>query len=310
MNTRRHLLSMDDLSAAEIASILQFAERLRHEGNAGAFRQILAGSTLAMIFEKPSLRTRMTFDVGMKQLGGNAVYLAPSEIQIGKRESVEDVARNLSRWVEVVMARTFAHETVAGLAEHGTVPIINALSDHEHPCQALAFGQLILAERGGLEGARVVYIGDGNNVAHSLMLLAAKTGIRFTLACPEGYEPDERVLARCEEIGGDVSVVRDAAAAVADADFIYTDVWTSMGQEEERARRLKDFAAYQVNADLLARAPEDALVTHCLPAHRGEEVTADVIDGLRSRAFDEAENRLHAQKAVLVFLLAPDRLSE
>jgi ornithine carbamoyltransferase len=306
----RHFTSIDDLSSEEVLLLLKLAEELRSERNRGITRDPLPGKSLAMIFEKPSLRTRMTFDVGMSQLGGHAFYLAPSEIQIGERESVEDVARNLSRWVDGIMARTFSHETVLGLVEHGSVPVINALSDIEHPCQALAFGQLVLAERGSLEGATVAFIGDGNNVAHSLMLLAAKTGMRFTLACPEGYDPDAAFIDRSREIGGDVALYRDPAEAVAGADYIYTDVWTSMGQEAEKQQRLQDFEGYQVNSELVSKASDGVLVTHCLPAHRGEEITAEVIDGERSRAFDEAENRLHAQKAVLLYLMAPDTIEE
>ena len=309
MSALRHLLSIDDLSSDEIRLILGLAEQLRAERNAGHLREPLRGKSLAMVFEKPSLRTRMTFDIGMRELGGHAVYLAPSEIQIGKRESLPDVARNLSRWVHGIMARTFSHGTVVGLAEHGTASVINALSDVEHPCQALAFGQLVLAERGSLDGTKVAYVGDGNNVAHSLMLLAAKTGMQFTLACPEGYDPSDAIFRRANELG-DVRVVRDPVDAVKDADFLYTDVWTSMGQEAETEKRLRDFVGYQVNEALLAKAPPTMLVTHCLPAHRGEEITDGVMDGSQCRAFDEAENRLHAQKAVLIFLLAPETLLE
>jgi len=306
----RHLTSIDDLSPRETHGLLRLAQRLRTEHRQGIVRRPLTGRTLAMIFEKPSLRTRVSFEVGMTQLGGHAVYLAPSDIQMGKREAAVDVARNLSRWVDGIMARTFAHATVTCLAEHATVPVINALSDHEHPCQALAFGEMALEQRGSLDGARLTFVGDGNNVAHSLILLAAKTGMSFVLACPEGYEADETVVRRARELGGAVTISHDPIAAVADADFIYTDVWASMGQEAEAEERRRRFTGFQVNGELLAHAPPHALVTHCLPAHRGEEITDEVLDGPRCMAYEEAENRLHAQKAVLLFLLAHERVAD
>ena len=304
MGSARHLTSIDDLSPAETIGLLRLAQRLKGEWSAGKRTKPLEAQTLAMVFEKPSLRTRATFEIGMTQLGGNAVYLGPGDIQLGKRESVADVARNLSRWVQGIMARTFAHQTVLGLAASATVPVINALSDHEHPCQALAFGQLVLDRRGRLDGAKVVFVGDGNNVANSLMLLAAKTGMSFSIACPQGYEPNGQVRERCCALGGECRIVRDPARAVAEADFVYTDVWASMGQEAEAEKRRRDFQPYQVNAELVSRAPKHALVTHCLPAHRGEEITDEVMDGPQCAAFDEAENRLHVQKAVLLFLMA------
>jgi len=300
---------MDDLTSEETVGLLRLAQRLKAEWNLGIRRKPLESQTLAMIFEKPSLRTRMTFEVGMEQLGGHAVYLAPSDIQIGKRESVADVARNLSRWAQGIMARTFSHETVVRLAETATIPVINALSDYEHPCQALAFGQLVLDRRQELEGARVAFVGDGNNVVHSLMLLCAKTGMRFALACPKGYEPDAKLVERCHALGLRCSLVHDPVEAVSDADFIYTDVWASMGQEAEREKRKRDFAGFQVNESLLAHAPAHALVTHCLPAHRGEEITDGVMDGPQCAAFDEAENRLHVQKAVLLYLMNHEPLA-
>lgn len=310
MSDVRHLASIDDLTSEQILSILRLAERLRAERITGQVRHPLTGKTIAMIFEKPSLRTRVTFDVGAYQLGAHAVYLSSEGVQVGSRESVPDIARNLSRWVDSIVARTFSHDTIVGLAEHATVPVINALSDHEHPCQALAFGQLVLSERGSLAGTRVAFIGDGNNIAHSLLLLAAKTGMQCTLACPAGYEPDPSVLERCRELGGSCGVTHDPREAVKGADAIYTDVWTSMGQEDEKERRLRDFAEYQVNTDLLACAPDHAFVTHCLPAHRGEEITDDVLDGPQARALDEAENRLHVQKAVMIFLMAPESATD
>lgn len=308
MSTVRHLTSVDDLSPAETLGLLKLAQRLKREWNAGVRTRPLDSQTLAMIFEKPSLRSRVTFEIGMTQLGGNAVYLAPGDIQIGKRESPADVAKNLSRWVQGIMARTFSHDTVLELAANATIPVINALSDYEHPCQALAFGQLVLERRGALAGAKVTFVGDGNNVVHSLLLLAAKTGMSFTISCPEGYEPNEKVVRRCFALGGTCRVLRDPEVAVADADFIYTDVWASMGQEAEAEKRKRDFRGYQVNDELLARAPAHALVTHCLPAHRGEEITDGVMDGPQCAAFEEAENRLHVQKAVLLHLMKHEPL--
>ena len=302
MKTLRHLTSIDDLTPEEIDIILDLAIELKRERKNGAQRQSLERCTMAMIFEKPSLRTRVTFETGVNDLGGHAIYLAPGDIQIGKRETVADVARNLSRWVHCIVARTFSHETVLGLARYASIPVVNALSDHEHPCQALAFGQMVREERGDLPGTKVVFVGDGNNVAHSLMLLCAKTGMEFVLACPEGYEAEAGVMERCRELGGSVEVTHDPHAAVAGADVIYTDVWASMGQEDEQAKRAEDFAAFQVNDELMASAPSGVIVTHCLPAHRGEEITESVLEGSQCRALEEAENRLHAQKAAVLFL--------
>ena len=302
MNNERHLISIDDLSPEETDLIIDLAIELKRERKVGALREPLRRCTMAMIFEKPSLRTRVTFETAANDLGGHAIYLAPADIQIGKRESVADVAQNLSRWVHCIVARVFAHDTVLGLARYASIPVINALSDHEHPCQALAFGQMVREERGDLPGTNVVFVGDGNNVAHSLMLLCAKTGMSFVLACPEGYEAEPGVIERCRELGGDVTIEYDPVAAVKNADVIYTDVWASMGQEEEQAKRAKDFADFQVNDKLMSAAPSDAIVTHCLPAHRGEEITDSVLDGPQCRALEEAENRLHAQKAAILFL--------
>jgi ornithine carbamoyltransferase len=303
MEATRHLTSIDDLTAAEVREVIELAATLRIERKANAHRTAFYRQSVAMIFEKPSLRTRVTFETGTNDLGGHAIYLAPADISIGKRESVQDVALNLSRWVHMIVARTFAHSTVTGLAEHATVPVINALSDHEHPCQALAFGQMVLEQRGNFDNEVLAFIGDGNNVAHSMMLLCAKLGVPFILGCPEGYEMDEKVVSQAREIGGDVTISHDPAKAVKDATLIYTDVWASMGQEDETEKRKKLFAPFQVNDDLMSHAPAHAIVTHCLPAHRGEEITDSVLDGPQSRAIEEAENRLHAQKAVMLFLL-------
>ena len=297
----RNLLSIDDFSSEELSLILAAAARLKRQPADVA--QLAVGKTLAMIFEKPSLRTRVTFEVAMTQMGGHAIYLAPSDIGLGSREPVKDVARNLSRWCDAIMARTFSHQTVQGLADFATIPVVNALSDREHPCQALADFQALRERKGEVAGRKLCYVGDGNNVAASLALLAAKLGTHFSLACPPGYELAPEILARAQEIaagtGAHIAMGHDPHAMVRDADAVYTDVWTSMGQEQEQAERLRVFPPYQVNAALLRDAKPDAVVMHCLPAHRGEEITDEVLEGPQSIVLDEAENRLHAQKAVL-----------
>jgi len=301
---RKDLISISDLDVKEVKGLLELAREVK-AGRKG--KGALSGKTLAMIFEKPSLRTRVTFEVGMYQLGGFAVYLAPGDIGLGKRESVADVARNLSRWVDGIMARTFAHRTVVELAQYATVPVINALTDREHPCQALACGLTMLEHWGDTKGRKLVFVGDGNNVAHSLMLLCPLLGMDFTIACPEGYEPKGGMLQKAEllarKYGTSVEITHDPHRAVRDADIIYTDVWASMGQEAEREKRLKVFRPYQVNAQLLSEAKPECLISHCLPAHRGEEITDEVLDGPQSVALDEAENRLHVQKALLIELM-------
>jgi ornithine carbamoyltransferase len=299
---KRDFLSLADFTRAELEEILHLAATLKRDLKAGKRQPLLAGKTLAMIFEKPSLRTRVTFEVGMTQLGGSAVYLAPKDIQLGERESVADIARNLERWVDLIMARTFAHRTIVELAEHSAVPVINGLSDLLHPCQVLSDCFTLLEQRGRLDDLRVAFIGDGNNVANSWMNAAAKFGFDLVLACPPGYEPHEAVFGTAQAAGAKVQVTHDAVAAAKEADVLYTDVWTSMGQESETEKRRRDFAAYQINAQLLRRARRGALVMHCLPAHRGQEITDEVIDGPSSVVFDQAENRLHAQKAVMVWL--------
>jgi ornithine carbamoyltransferase len=301
----RSLTRITDLSSDEVKLLLDAADLLKRtiKEDPTAHQSILPGRTLAMIFEKPSLRTRVTFETGMTQLGGHAIYLAPSDIQLGVRESIPDVARNISRWCSAIMARVFAHSTIVGLAENASIPVINALCDLEHPCQALADFQAIREHKGDLKGLKLAFIGDGNNVANSLMLFAAKVGTNFAIACPKGYEPLEEVVNTARELakesGATIEVVNDPFEAVAGADALYTDVWASMGQEAERAERARVFAPYQVNAELVAAAKSDAIVLHCLPAHRGEEITDEVLDGPQSVVLDEAENRLHAQKAVL-----------
>ena len=299
----RHFLSSADLTRDAALQVFQLAADLKQRWKAGRRGAPLAGRTMALIFEKPSLRTRVTFEVGIVQLGGRAVYLSGAEIGLGTRESVADVARNLARWVDGIAARVYAHATIETLARHATVPVINGLSDSEHPCQALA-DFFTLWERGVDIGAmRLAWIGDGNNVCHSVILLGALLGASTVVACPPGYEPAPRVLDAARRLGGRVEVTEDARKAAAGADVIYTDVWTSMGQEAERARRQEAFSRYQVNETIVGFAKPSVLVMHCLPAHRGEEITDAVLDGPHSIALDQAENRLHAQKAVILTLL-------
>jgi ornithine carbamoyltransferase len=303
----RSVVDIAGLSRAEIDAVFDVTRRFKtQEMPPNEQRKVLECKALAMIFEKPSLRTRVSFEVGIFQLGGHGIYLAPSDISLGKRESVADVARNLGRMCDIIMARVFEHEKVTELAAFAGVPVINGLSDLEHPCQALADFYTILEKKGGLQGLKLAFIGDGNNVAHSLMLLAAKVGTDFSIGCPEGYEPQEAVVsmarAFAEETGAVIEIVRDPAEAARGADAIYTDVWASMGQEAEAEARAKVFAPYQVNAELMKHAKPDAIFMHCLPAHRGSEVTDDVIDSPQSVVFDEAENRLHAQKGLMALL--------
>jgi len=303
----RDLVSMDDLSAEELWAVLDFARDLKRRWERADRPKPLTGRMLAMIFEKPSLRTRVTFEVAMYQLGGASIYLAPADVQLGVRETVPDAARNLERWVDVIMARTFAHQTVVDLAEHARIPVINGLSDREHPCQTLA-DLLTLYERfGGFKGVTLAWVGDGNNVCHSLLLGAAKVGLSVRVATPPGHAPDAAILQRAEvqarNSGATITLTMDPEEAVRGADVIYTDVWASMGQEHERAQRLQVFRPYQVNAALLRLARPEAVVMHCLPAHREEEITAEVLDGPQAIVFDQAENRLHAQKALLAMIL-------
>lgn len=304
---KKDLLSIKDLTPTEIEALFSLAADLKEQQGKGIAHPLLLGKSLAMIFEKPSLRTRVTFEVGMAQLGGRALYLVPADIQLGEREAVKDVAKNLERWVDGIMARTFSHETVEKLARHAAVPVINGLSDLTHPCQVLADLFTLREKCGTLHGVKVAYIGDGNNVCHSWLHGVGKTGIEFTAACPKGYEPHRDILAsarsEAEVSGGHVALVHDPREAAEGADVLYTDVWTSMGQEAESEKRRQDFRGFQVNAALLRLAKPDVLVMHCLPAHRGEEITDDVLDGPHSIVYDEAENRLHVQKAILVTLL-------
>ena len=302
----RDLLSIADLAPDEVERILQTALSLKRDGG-GA--HLLAGKTLAMVFEKPSLRTRVSFDVAMQELGGHAVYLSQSEVGLGQREPVADVSRVLARYVDIIAARTYEHQTLLDLARHADIPVINALSDEEHPCQAMADLLTVLEHKGGLRGVRMAYVGDGFNVAASLAEAAALAGVSFAIASPPGYRLSESTLRFIERTaadnGGRVDLYETPAEAVRDADVVYTDVWTSMGQEDTYAERREAFAGYTVSADLMALAKPDAIFMHDLPAHRGDEVTEDVIEGAQSVVFDQAENRLHAQKAILA-LLASD----
>ncbi len=298
-------LSIRDFSPEQIRHLLETARTIK--ANPTGYSHTLRGKTLALIFEKPSLRTRVTFDVGIQQLGGFSIYLSPAEINLGKRESVYDVAKNLERMVQGIMIRTFAHDIVERMAEYAAVPVINGLTDYSHPCQAMADYLTILEVKGQVKGKKVVYVGDGNNVAHSLMFAGAQLGAHVWVATPKGYEPKADAIAwankRAAKTGGSCTVTNDAAEAAKDADVIYTDVWASMGQESEAAERKKIFLPYQVNMNLFSLAKPDAIFMHCLPAHRGEEVAADVIDSPRSVVFPQAENRLHVQKAIMATLM-------
>jgi ornithine carbamoyltransferase len=289
-----------------VEEIFRLTAELKSRQKARDLSMPLAGRVLALIFEKPSLRTRVTFEVGMVQLGGHAVYLAPGDIQMGVRESAGDVARNLSRWVDGIVARVFKHATVEELARHASVPVINALSDREHPCEALA-DFFTLLERGVAPSAfKLTWVGDGNNVCHSLILLSGLLGSMMTVAAPPGYEPDPGIVATARAGGGRIELVRDPLVAARDADALYTDVWTSMGQEAEAETRRNVFQDYQINQSLLAKAKPGARVMHCLPAHRGEEITDEILDGPQSIVLEQSENRLHVQKAVLLHLLGGD----
>lgn len=311
--TQRHLLTLADWSADDIARTLAVAARLKNQRKNGVPHPLLAGRTLAMIFTKSSTRTRVSFEVGVRELGGAGLFLSGADIQLGRGETIADTARTLSRYVDGIMIRTFKQSDVEELARYGTVPVINGLTDDEHPCQALADLMTVQENKGTLAGLKLAFLGDGNNVAHALMLGCAKMGMHIALACPEGYAPSPAVALKAREAaglsGGSVTVTADPFEAVRDADAVYTDVWASMGQESEAAARTRALRDYQVNAALMSAAKDDAVFLHCLPAHRGEEVTAEVIDGPRSVVFDEAENRLHAQKAVMALLMGPfDRL--
>lgn len=303
-----HFLSLTDLTADELRRLLNQALELKKEWKAGGNRPLLKGKTLAMLFQKPSLRTRMSFEAGMIHLGGQAMYLSPFEIRLGKRESVPDVARVVSRYVDGIMARVFGHADILTLAEYSRVPVINGLSDYNHPCQGLADFMTIVERKGwDLEGHKLAFIGDGNNVATSLLFGATMLGMDFAIAGPSGYElpPDVWEIGQqfAATSGSNLLASRDPRAAVAGADVVYTDVWASMGQEEEAKERAVIFQPYQVNEALIAQAQPDVIVMHCLPAHRGQEITDGVCDGPHSVLWDQAENRMHAQKAILAGLM-------
>ena len=297
---RKDFVSIADCSVDEILGYFDLAKELKAKQKAGEAHRLLSDQTLAMIFQKPSNRTRVSFEVGMYQLGGHALNLGPAEIGLGTRESVPDIARVLSRYVDGIMARVFAHEHVLQLAEWATVPVINGLSDLLHPCQILGDMLTIIEHRGSYDGVNVAYVGDGNNVCNSWINLAGKLPFSLRIAAPEGYDPDPDILRAARETGkSDIRILRSAEKAVRDAEFIYTDVWASMGQESEAQKRREIFSAYQVNDALLEQADPNVKFLHCLPAHRGDEVTGSVMDGPRSIVFDQAENRLHIQKAIL-----------
>lgn len=304
----RDFLSLNDFTTEEIYQILDLADELKKKQKNGEEHHILKGKTLGMIFEKSSTRTRVSFEVGMYQLGGAALFLSNRDLQIGRGEPIRDTARVLSRYLDGIMIRTFEPEKVQELADYADIPIINALTDEEHPCQVLADLQTIREHKGDLKGLKMVYIGDGNNMVHSLMHGCAKVGMDISVATPAGYEPMAKMVEQArtaaEAFGSKVEITEDILAAAKDADVIYTDVWASMGQEGEAEKRQKAFKDYQVNAAVMAVAKPDAIVLHCLPAHRGEEITEEVLESKNSVIFDEAENRLHAQKAVMALVMA------
>lgn len=299
----KHLLKLMDCTPEEILGILDLADRLKAERKAGIAHPLLAGKTLGMIFEKSSTRTRVSFETGMYQLGGHALFLSSRDLQIGRGEPVQDTARVLSRYLDGIMIRTFAQEEVEDLARYGSIPIINGLTDFCHPCQVLADLMTIREHKGKLAGLNMCYIGDGNNMANSLIVGGLKTGMHVSVACPQAYRPDPKVMEFTKDYPGMFLCTESPMEAAKDADVIFTDVWASMGQEEEKAVRERVFQGYQVNAELLSVAHGGCMVQHCLPAHRGEEITADVFEAHAAEIFDEAENRLHAQKAVLVTVM-------
>ncbi len=308
----RDILCLQDFTREEIETILRTAEMMKIWNKIGKPHRVLEGKTLAMIFQKPSTRTRISFEVGMYQLGGYALYLSAQDLQLRRGETIADTARVLSRYVDGIMARVYAHKDVEDLAKYASVPVINGLSDFSHPCQALADVMTIKEKKGRLEGIKLVYVGDGNNVAHSLMIAGTKLGMQVVVATPEGYEPDEKVIKWAEknanESGGSFELLHDPVKAVKDADVIYTDVWASMGQEAEAEMRKKIFKPFQVNPELVKHAKKDYIFMHCLPAHRGEEVVDEVIDSPNSVVWDQAENRLHAQKAALALIMGGIKL--
>jgi ornithine carbamoyltransferase len=301
---KRDFLAVTDFTSDELQDTFALAQRLKAETKAGKEHHLLKGRTLAMIFQKPSARTRISFEAGMFQLGGHALYLSPADIGLGTRESIPDVARVVSRFCNGIMARVFGHHIVEQLAEYANVPVINGLSDLLHPCQIVGDMLTVLEHKGRLQDFTLAYVGDGNNVANSWVNMASRFSFELRLGVPEGYEPDMNIVQNARRAGlSDITIFNDPADAVKDADVVYTDVWASMGQESEAKERERVFAAFQLNAGLLRLAKPDHIVMHCLPAHRGQEITDEVMDGAHSVVFDEAENRMHAQKAILVKLM-------
>ena len=298
----KHLLKLMDLTREEILSVLNLADQLKYERNRGVFGDYLKGKKLGMIFQKSSTRTRVSFETGMYELGGYALFLSNRDLQIGRGEPVEDTARVLSRYLDGIMIRTFAQKEVEDFAHFGSIPVINGLTDYCHPCQVLADLMTIRERKGAFKGLKMCFIGDGNNMANSLMVGAIKTGMSFSIACPRGYEPDAELMKWAKK-EGEFLLTDDVCEAAKDADVVLTDVWASMGQEEEKAKREAAFKGFQINEAVMKAAKKDAMVQHCLPAHRGEEITAEVFEAHADEIFDEAENRLHAQKAVLCKLL-------
>ncbi len=296
------LISIADLTREDILQLLDLSLELKEKRGKHPAQTPLAGRSLAMIFEKSSTRTRVSFEVAMTELGGHALYLNSADLQLGHSETICDTAMVLSRYVHAIIARVYSHETVRELAKCADVPVINALSDAEHPCQLLADLLTIRECKGDFQGLHVAWIGDGNNVCNSLILASAITGMRLSVACPAGYEPDQAMVGRARELGGDVMITHDPAEAASGADVLYTDVWVSMGDEKEEQERLQDFDGFQINDALLNHAKPDCIVLHCLPAHRGQEITGEVLYGAHSAVLDQAENRLHVQKALLVML--------
>lgn len=299
----QHFISIADMTAGEITDLLEMAEDMKNKRKEGVMMDYLRNKSLAMIFEKSSTRTRVSFEVGMTDLGGHALYLDPSSMQLGRGETVADTARILSSYAHGIMIRAKRHDMVVEFSRNSRVPVINGLTDHEHPCQALADLLTIKERKGSFKGLKFVWIGDGNNVCNSLILASAMMGMDMVVGCPRGYEPDMAIVDRAKSMGGRVSIVYDPKEAAKRADILYTDVWVSMGDESEREKRIKDLNGYQINMDLINRANRDCIVMHCLPAHRGEEITDDAINSPNSAIFDQAENRMHTQKALLVKLL-------
>jgi len=300
----RNLVSLADLSSEDVFEVLEVARNLKLEHRAGIRHDMLAGKTLAMIFQKPSLRTRVSFETGMWRLGGHAIYLGPNDIKLGKRETTEDIALNLSRYVDGIMARVFEHKTIADLAQHATVPVINGLCDTYHPCQGLADLLTVWEKKRSFEGLTLTFVGDGNNVAHSLINGCAKVGMDFRIACPKGFEPNGEIVEGARALGVSVEIFHDMREAAAGADVLYTDVWVSMGQEEEAGAKQNAFEGFTLNGDIVRLAKPDAIILHCLPAHYDEEITYEASRSTGSAIFDQAENRLHAQNAVMALLMS------